>query len=153
LVGGDHMTARRLYEMPIQFAPQVKLIMSGNHRPIIRGTDHGIWRRVRLVPFNRKFDGVDCDPGLTGELKAEAPHILAWMVQGCLEWQERGLCDTPKVITEQTAEYRVEQDITGLWLSECIELDRFGEESTTNLYSSYRDWALANGLKPYSSAV
>ena len=153
LVGGDGMTARRLYEMPIQFKPQVKLIMSGNHRPIIRGTDHGIWRRVRLVPFNQKFEGKDCDPGLTAKLKAEAPHILAWMIEGCLEWQERGLSDTPKVIAEQTKEYRVEQDITGMWLAECTETGPYHQTTTTELYANYKAWAEANGLKPMSNVI
>lgn len=153
LVGGDRMTARRLYEMPFDFTPQVKLVMSGNHRPIVRGTDHGIWRRVRLVPFNKTFSDSDRDPNLLGKLKAESQHILAWMVQGCLEWQERGLSDTPKVIAEQTQGYRDEQDITGMWLSECVTVDRLSEESATNLYSNYRDWAIQNGLKPSSNVI
>lgn len=153
LVGGDHMTARRLYEMPIEFKPQVKLIMSGNHRPIVRGTDHGIWRRVRLVPFNKTFSEGDRDPSLLNKLKAESHHILAWMIDGCLEWQKRGLSDTPKVIAEQTQGYRDEQDITGLWLSECTEADCMHETSMTSLYECYRAWAISNGLKPCSSAI
>lgn len=153
LVGGDRMTARRLYEMPFDFTPQVKLIMSGNHRPIIRGTDHGIWRRVRLVPFNKTFSDGDKDPGLLNKLKAESHHILAWMIQGCIEWQERGLSDTPKVIKDQTQGYREEQDITGMWLSECTEAGYDYETRMTDLYDCYRIWAEANGLKPSSSAI
>lgn len=153
LVGGDRLTARRLYEQPFDFTPQIKLIMSGNHRPIVRGTDHGIWRRVRLVPFNKTFSDSDRDPNLLAKLKAESQHILAWMVQGCLEWQERGLSDTPTVIAEQTQGYRDEQDIIGTWLSECTETSPLHETSMTNLYACYKAWAEANGLKPMSNII
>jgi P4 family phage/plasmid primase-like protien len=147
------MAVRALYAAPIQFTPNFKLLMAGNHKPIVRGNDNGIWRRIRLVPFNRTFSPVERDPLLLAKLKAEAPHILAWMVAGCIEWQHQGLADTPDTIGSATEEYREDQDITGRWLEECTMRDPHGEETTGDLYASYSGWCLDNGLRPASTVV
>ncbi|MFI3187388.1 MAG: phage/plasmid primase, P4 family, partial [Methylococcaceae bacterium] len=151
LVAGDTMTVRKLYASPVQFTPQFKLMMLGNHKPIIKGNDHGIWRRVRLIPFRRTFRPEERDAGLADKLKAEAPHILAWMVEGCLEWQTRGLKDTPVTIQQATGDYQEEQDLIGTWLAECFELSPMGESSSTELYSNYKNWCMDNGLRPASN--
>lgn len=150
LTGGDSITARKLYHDPVAFTPAFKLLMLGNHRPIIRGTDFGIWRRVRLVPFSRIFAEDERDTHLLDKLKAESNHILAWMVQGCIAWQHKGLADVPAAIANQTAEYRQEQDVIGQWLAECTKADRTAETDTGEVYTSYRNWALDSGLKPAS---
>lgn len=150
LTGGDAITTRKLYCEPVQFKPAFKLLMLGNHRPIIRGTDLGIWRRVRLVPFQRTFSEQEKDLHLPEKLRAESPHILAWMVAGCMEWQRRGLGDVPASIASQTADYRQEQDVIGQWLGECTKADRASEVDTNELYTSYRNWAIESGLKPAS---
>lgn len=148
LTAGDTISARPLYGKPFNFAPQFKLLMLGNHRPVVRGTDHGIWRRIRLVPFRRTFAPDERDPHLLDKLKAEAPHILAWMVQGCIDWQRRGLADTPKVVAGETASYQIEQDVIGQWLAEETTADAFSEVSIAEVYASYRHWAIESGLKP-----
>jgi putative DNA primase/helicase len=125
-------------------------LMLGNHRPIIRGNDYGIWRRVRLVPFTKTFSEQERDPHLLDTLKTEAPHILAWMVEGCVVWQRRGLADVPSVVASQTADYRQEQDVIGQWLGDCTKADRVLETDTSELYTNYRTWALESGLKPAS---
>lgn len=150
LTAGDAISARPLYGKPFVFQPQFKLLMLGNHRPVVRGTDHGIWRRIRLVPFNRTFTAEERDPHLLDKLKAEAPHILAWMIEGALEWQRRGLADTPKVVAAETDSYRTEQDVIGEFLSEVTERDPASEVCTSDLYAAFRDWAIKNGLRPAS---
>lgn len=151
LVSGDTMTARKLHCDPFQFTPQFKLMMLGNHKPIIKGNDHGIWRRVRLIPFKRTFKPEERDATLADKLKAEAPHILAWMVEGCLDWQQIGLKDTPKTIEQATGSYQVEQDLIGNWLSECCDLAPMNEASTTEIYANYKNWCIDNGLRPNSN--
>jgi P4 family phage/plasmid primase-like protien len=153
LVSGDSMAVRRLYSAPVQFAPAFKLLMAGNHKPIVKGNDHGIWRRVRLVPFNRTFAPDERDPHLLSKLKAEAAHIVAWMVAGCLEWQRRGLADTPAVVRQATDAYQVDQDLTGRWLDECTTSSAGGETSSGDLYASYKRWCIENGLNPASSVT
>ena len=151
LVSGDTMTVRKLYTAPVQFTPQFKLMMLGNHKPIIKGNDYGIWRRVLLIPFRRTFKPEERDKELLNKLKAEAPHILAWMVEGCMDWQERGLSDTPKTIQEATGNYQVEQDLIGKWLSECCNQSPSAETSSTEIYINYKNWCIDNGLRPSSN--
>jgi P4 family phage/plasmid primase-like protien len=151
LVAGDAMSVRPLYRAPFDFTPQFKLLATGNHRPIIKGTDHGIWRRMRLVPFNRKFEGSEKDDQLGDKLRAEAPHILAWMLEGCAEWQAKTLRDVPDIVVEQTQQYRTEMDVIGQWIAErCVARAELKSPSG-ELYDSYKGWALDNGFKPRTS--
>lgn len=151
LVSGDTMAVRKLYAAPVQFTPQFKLMILGNHKPVIRGNDYGIWRRVRLIPFNRTFKPEERDSALLDKLKAESAHILAWMVEGCLDWQRRGLADVPATIRQATGEYQEEQDFIGRWLSECCKLSPSSEATSTEIYANYKNWCMDNGLKPSSS--
>ena len=59
------------------------------------GTDLGIWRRIRMIPFTENFEGRE-DAQLTDKLKQELPGILNWAVEGCLQWQRQGLRSTPR---------------------------------------------------------
>ncbi len=153
LVSGDSMTVRQLYAGQIEFTPCFKLLILGNHKPVIRGIDYGIWRRVRLVPFGRIFSPEERDPHLLDKLKLEAPHIVAWMVKGCMEWQRRGLADLPAAVRGATEDYKRDQDIIGEWLAECCTLAPSVETTSSDLYGDYRKWALDNGLKPVSSVT
>ena len=153
LVSGDSMAVRQLYAAPVQFTPNFKLVMAGNHKPIVRGNDNGIWRRVRLVPFNRTFAPDERDPHLLARLRAETPHILAWMVAGCIDWQRHGLANTPTTIRRATDAYQVDQDLTGTWLSECTSSSTHGEASSGDLYANNKAWSLDNGLRPASAVA
>jgi len=109
---------------------------------------------MRLVPFSRIFGPDERDPALLDKLKAEAPHILAWMIAGCIEWQRRGLADVPTVVAAQTKEYREEQDLVGQWLEERVDSDSAARECrcpSKLLYQDYCEWADANGLRPCSA--
>jgi P4 family phage/plasmid primase-like protien len=130
LVSGDAMPVRKLYSAPVQFTPQFKLMILGNHKPVIKGNDHGIWRRIRLIPFNRIFTPDERDLQLSNKLKAEASHILAWMLQGCMDWQNRGLKDIPKIIQKATEGYHDEQDLIGNWIAECFDLSAVSETTS-----------------------
>ncbi|MFX3544889.1 DNA primase family protein [Ralstonia mannitolilytica] len=152
LVSGDSMAVRQNYGSSFQFTPILKLVMVGNHQPRINGTDQGIWRRVRLVPFNQTFAPDKRDPQLLTKLKEEAPHILAWMLDGCKEWQRRELQDIPKAIQEATDAYREDQDVLGSWLSECTE-ESSVETAFADLYASYKAWCIDNGLMAASAKV
>lgn len=152
LVSGDTVAVRELYRAPVQFIPNFKLIISGNHKPIIRGHDHGIWRRTRLIPFNRTFSPEERDPHLLDKLKAEAPHILAWAVAGCIEWQRRGLADTPAAVSQATDGYMVDQDVVGRWLEECTT-NSYGRVATGDLYANYENWCKSNGIRQVSNVV
>lgn len=153
LVAGDTMSVRKLYCSPVQFTPQFKLMILGNHKPVIKGNDYGVWRRIRLIPFTRTFTENERDPYLLDKLKAEASDILAWMVEGCLEWQLKGLANIPLNIKQATSDYQEEQDLIGNWLAECCELSPLNETASTNLYENYSHWCVRNGSRPYSNVA
>jgi putative DNA primase/helicase len=150
LTAGDTIAARELYGRPFEFRPTGKLILAGNHRPIIRGTDGGIWRRIRLIPFTRNFSPEERDPQLVSRLAHELPDIAAWIVQGCQEWQRRGLADVPFAMEASTTDYRQDQDVLGQWLRERTYQTPTAQLSASDAYKNYRGWALDCGLHPIS---
>ena len=97
MTGGDKITAAKKYENEFEFTPEFKIWMGTNHKPIIRGTDDGIWRRMKIIPFTIQIPEEKVDKNLRNKLIKEAPAILNWMVEGCLLWGREGLKD-PEVI-------------------------------------------------------
>jgi putative DNA primase/helicase len=148
LTGGDRITARHLRAAPFEFTPRFKLILAGNHRPKITGTDNGIWRRVRLLPFSRVFAPHEQDRGLSAALVAEQNHIAAWLVQGAVAYRTRGLADVPEVIRAATAAYRRDEDVVGLWLKDRV--DETGETSSAGLYADFGAWCGREGHRALS---
>ncbi|MDQ5911060.1 MAG: putative primase/helicase [Pseudomonadota bacterium] len=150
LTGGDTITARRMHEDFWQFKPTHKLWLSTNHKPEIRGTDHAIWRRIRLIPFNVTFtdDGpARKDPDMEAKLTAELPGILAWAIAGCLDWQRYGL-RPPAAVAEATAGYQAEMDVLAAWLGECCIVGKRYEAKAADLYASYCRWCEQSGERP-----
>lgn len=146
LTGQDTVTARFLYGEYFDFIPKFKLFLSTNHKPVIRGTDNAIWRRIRLIRFPVQLPEAQWDQELPDKLWAEAPGILAWLVRGCLSWQRMGLDPPPEVI-EATAEFRAEMDILADFLSDCCVIGPEKSAWAKDLYGSYESWAEDQGLK------
>ena len=139
LTGSDPIRARRMRQDFYQFEPTHKLCIAANHRPIIKGNDEGIWRRVIRIPWNKQIPPEKRDPFFFDKLKAEAPGILRKMVEGCLAWQKHGL-QPPAKVTLATDEYREEMDVLADFMEErCFR----GEQHTVgqkDLYLAYADW-------------
>ena len=110
LSGGESIRADRKYEHGFEFQPQLKLWLSGNHRPVIADNTYSIWRRLKLIPFVVTIPADEVDPRYPSRLEAEMPGILAWAVEGCLQWQRCGLGE-PDVVARETGGYRREQDV------------------------------------------
>jgi putative DNA primase/helicase len=144
MTGGDRMRARRMREDFWEFAPTHKLWLAANHKPTIRGTDYGIWRRVKLIPFTVTIPPERRDKTLPEQLAAERSGILNWALAGCAEWQKRGLADPPEV-TAATDQYRQEQDVLGAFLDECCVVAANAQAPAGELYAAYRQWCEANG--------
>lgn len=150
LTGSDTIRARRLYENHWQFMPSHQVLLVTNHKPQIRGTDNGIWRRVRLVPFDVVIPEEKQDKHLQSKLRREAERILRWLVQGCLDWQRDGLGE-PEEVTEATGEYRAEQDIIAAFVDECCVSQAGARVKASELYKVYAEWATAAGEHPLSN--
>jgi putative DNA primase/helicase len=146
ITGQDTVSCRFLFGEFFQYIPQLKLWISTNYRPAIRGSDDAIWRRIRLIPFNQQFKGNKRDAELAEKLKAELPGILAWAVQGCLDWQKNGL-GRPKTVLDATIEYRRESDQVGRFLSERCVSGKDQTVSGNGLYSAYVEFCQKQGEK------
>jgi putative DNA primase/helicase len=144
LTGGDKVSARKMRENPHAFTPRFKLFLACNHKPVIKGTDKAIWRRIKLIPFTVTIPDAEQDKDLPDRLRAELPGILAWAVQGCLEWQRDGL-NPPQDVTDATATYRDEMDLVGRFLTEECTTGEEHEVTKKNLYAAFKAWADQSG--------
>ena len=141
LTGGDRVSARFMRQDFFEFIPQFKLFIAGNHRPGLRSVDEAMRRRVNLIPFAVTIPAEERDSELTEKLKAEWPGILAWIVEGCLEWQTEGLA-APGAVTAATAEYLESEDAIAAWIDERCERDVSAWAGASALFAS---WARGAG--------
>lgn len=139
LTGGDRLKARKLYQDFFEFSPTHKLFVDTNHKPVIRGTDHAIWRRIRLVPWSETIADDQRDLQFKDKLRPEYPGILAWAVRGCLEWQKHGL-GLPEDVAKATKAYRAEMDVLGDFLEECCHQIPGVPTRLSELYAAYKEW-------------
>ncbi len=144
LTGNDTIKARRMREDFWAFKPTWKIALCTNHKPTVRGTDHGIWRRIRLVPFTQTFDGDRQNLKLPERLRAEADGILAWAVRGCLNWQQQGL-GTAEAVVQATEAYRAEQDVVGGFFTDRCVIEPTAAVRARDLRSAYELWAADAG--------
>ena len=143
VTGGDRVTARQLYGQEFEYTPEFKIWMGTNHKPIIRGQDDGIWRRLHIIPFNVQIPKDKVDKTLKDKLRQEYVGILNWAVEGCLLWQRDGL-EPPSIVTQAVSEYKTEMDVIAAFLDECTERGP-GETRAHILYQAYKEWAKDNG--------
>lgn len=139
LTGDDMITARKLYGDEFEFRPEFKLWMATNHKPTIRGTDLGIWRRIHIIPFTVTIPEEVVDKNLPYKLMKELPDILAWIVEGYKLWKMEGL-RKPKVIADAVEEYRNEMDVISAFLASDYVVQG-GEVKAQALYAVYCQWA------------
>ena len=150
LTGGDAITARGMHQDFWEFQPSHKLLMLTNHKPQVRGTDHAIWRRLRLVPFTERFEGERKDKSMPEKLEAQAAGILAWLVRGCLQWQAEGL-NEPEAVKVATAEYRSSEDALAAFIDDyCLTGRSEYKVRSTDIYKAYQSWTDSVGERAIS---
>lgn len=140
LTGGDKILARFLYGSEFEYKPKFKIWMATNHLPIIRGTDDGIWRRIKIIPFNIQIPKEKVDKKLEYKLKAEYTGILNWIVQGAIMWQQEGLED-PEAVTNVIESYRAEMDPLDAFLEERCTTGQNYSIKAREMYDAYHEWA------------
>lgn len=148
--GGDRMRGCFKYQNSFEFVPALKLWIALNHKPTIRGTDEGIWRRIRLIPFDVTIPAAERDPSLREKLRAELPGILAWAVRGAFEWYCFGLAD-PEAVLSATREYRQAEDFIGDWCEQFLIPAELGKLKKSAAYESFKSWAEREGVRPMSA--
>lgn len=141
ITGGDPISARPLYGRPIEFEPKFTLWLSCNHRPVIKGTDEGIWRRVMLVPFTAQITAETKDTGKQERmLDREAEGILGWALEGARDWYRDGL-RPPPAVREAVDEYRDDMDTLGKFVQQCCISNGSVSCKSSDLYREYESWA------------
>ena len=144
VTAGDPVTARFMRQDFFTYVPQFKLLVTGNHKPGLRGVDEAIRRRFNLIPFTVTIPKEERDPELAEKLKAEWPGILAWAIEGCLEWQRVGLAP-PEAVRNATADYLESEDALGQWLAERCLVGPSFQATSGDLFQSWKEWAEAAG--------
>ena len=146
MTGSDSINAQRKYGRPFEFLPQFKVFMMTNNLPIIRGTDYGIWRRIFLIPFLRKFAEKDKDLDMPEKLKAEYPQILGWCIKGYIKYCENGRrIQMPECLSRSLKGYREDMDVVARFLNKVCNIDnKYDLISAPKLYNQYKKWALDN---------
>ncbi len=146
LTSRERMRARRMHENHWEFKPTHTLFLTTNHKPVIKGTDNGIWRRLRLVPFKVTIPATEQDKDLGDKLKAEYPAILKWAVTGCLQWLSNGKdLKAPAEVMAATETYRAEQDQLGAFIEECCHLEEWREERASKLFWTWCEFCKSRG--------
>jgi putative DNA primase/helicase len=149
LAGREPISARFLHQEFFEFTPSFTPWLRTNHKPIITGLDDGIWRRLVLLPFSRKFTDDEKDPALEQKLLDEQDAMLMWMVEGAKLYLQDGIKLSPRMRSELGI-YRSESDLLGEFLSDQTRPDPTGKANQGTLYKSYRDWCEECGVRPLS---
>lgn len=153
LTGGSKVTCRFLYGEEFEYTPEFKIWMATNHKPIVRGTDFGIWRRIKLIPFEAIIPKDKIDKNLPYKLRAEYPQILRWAVEGCIAWQKAGDLGEPKVVKSAVADYKQEMDLLAGFIDCCVEIDYNCNDriQASEIFKTYSKWAKENNEYEMSS--
>jgi putative DNA primase/helicase len=141
LTGGDKITAQFMRQDYFDYVPAFKLAITGNHKRGLQSVDEAMRRRLNLIPFNVMTPKADRDPSLAEKLKTEWPGILAWMIDGCLLWQEEGRLNPPQAVITATDDYLESEDGMAIWIAERCELKASYEDTAAELFKSWKAWA------------
>jgi len=144
--GGAPILARRLRQDLFSFMPRPKVFMECNSRPVIKGDDEGIWRRIHLVMFEHQVAPGDVDRELGRKLRAEYPGILNWVIDGVAGWLERGL-DPPQRVKDALEDYRKGSSPFGEWFAERLVLEPGAKTVAADLFADFKEWCEGQGIE------
>lgn len=150
LTGGDDIQCRRMREDFWSFSPTHKILLATNHKPNIKGTDNGIWRRLKPIPFNVTFTAEQIDLTLETKLDAELSGILNWAIEGWCDFLLVGL-DEPEAVKEAHQEYRADMNIVAQFVDEkCVRGPNL-TVSNDQFYAAFKMFCDDQGFARHSS--
>ena len=153
LTGGDTLTARRLFGQPFSFRPTHTLWVSGNYLPRVQSDDPAIWERVRIIPFKNIIKTPRPASELLGEFQSELAGILAWVIEGSGLWYQEGKLPVNPTVTTATNEYKGQEDIVSLFLSECCILKPSAQTLRASVYRAFQLWGVREGEKKITEGI
>ncbi|MDD1728839.1 MAG: phage/plasmid primase, P4 family, partial [Methanospirillum sp.] len=152
--GGDKVTARFLFGEFFEYDPAYLLVLSTNHKPVVKDWDYALERRIWFFPFTVTIPEEKRDLHIMEKLEAELPGIFNWMIEGLKRYQIRGkLCDRPYDVIEATAEYRRQIDPVSAFIDErCKIIPQSANKEDMilrrDIYALYEDWSTKNNEAP-----
>lgn len=152
VTGDEPITARYLYGEFFTFRPVFKLALATNALPAVNGADPALFRRLRLIPFDRVFTAAEQDKALGEKLAAELPGILAWIVRGAANWYALGLT-TPAAVLHAGAEFRADSDTVGAYIEDRCELASGEVIQASHLFGDYRRFTDNAGRDPLNQTA
>lgn len=145
LSAGETLPVRFMYQEEFMLKPKFKLWIMTNKKPKVKGNDHGIWRRWRMIPFKYKFTEKEKDPNFYEEkLKPELEGILLWAITGYQMWKEQGF-EAPKEVMEAVEDYKMDMDQVARFIEDCCVVREDEECTGSAMYDEYINWCIAEG--------
>lgn len=147
ITGGDKITARFLFKNDFEYIPGYKVWLATNYKPSISGDDEGMWRRLRLIPFEVKIPEEKQDKSLKQKIiSSELPGVLTWMVEGCVLWQKEGLIP-PSEVLQATAHYKDDSDVVKIFIDDACIRDPQSKIAAKALYAAFQIWCKSSGVR------
>ena len=146
ITGSDNVTARHLYKSEFTFKSQIKLWCATNNLPKVDDFTHAFWRRIKVIPFNRRFEGDDRDTNMIDKLKGESSGILNRIIKGFRDWTETGLANLPYQVKQAVEDYRNESDVIAQFIADRItDVGGYDVSITAKqMYEQYKEWHREN---------
>ena len=144
MTGSGQMSAAFKYANEFSFMPKFKIWMSTNNKPIIRGTDLGIWRRIFPFPFIHTFTEEEKDKELPEKLRAEADKILGWCIKGFQIYDKLKMIKKPKCLEDEIKEYQEQMDVIARFISSECKIIPNGVCACRVAYKTYKSWCFDN---------
>ncbi|MDU6691267.1 MAG: phage/plasmid primase, P4 family [Clostridium perfringens] len=145
LSAGETLPVRFMYQEEFMLKPKFKLWIMTNKKPKVKGNDHGIWRRWRMIPFKYKFTEKEKDPNFYEEkLKPELEGILLWAITGYQMWKEQGF-EAPKEVMEAVEDYKMDMDQVARFIEDCCFIRDDAECTGSAMYDEYLNWCINEG--------
>lgn len=151
IVSGEPIPAREIYGRPFEFTPVCKIWWAMNDRPVIKDTSDAIWRRLALIPFNRRFTPEERDRDLTRKLETELPGILNWALEGLARLRSRGRLPEVEAVAVAVSEYRHETNAIAQWLAERTVKNEAAVTRAAAAFNDYAAWSKDNGRQPMNN--
>lgn len=147
LCSTDEIQACKKYKDPFHFVPSHQVVLYTNHLPKVGANDDGIWRRLKVIPFNAKIKGNSDIKNYADYLYEKAGSaIMKWIIEGAEKVSKSDhKVDDPKCVRDAVAAYRDDNDWLGHFIADCCEVDENAEEKSGELYQQYRAYCIQNG--------
>jgi len=152
LITGERISAERKFGDNFEFTPTTKYIFASNELPTFDNINYGLMRRIKIIPFFRRFSDKDQDKDLDYKLEREMPAIIGWALEGAKRFvANHYVFSTPSSSIDAGKEFESQISSAIRFVSDNYEVDDSAFISNDELYAKYRTWCGDNGKKPVNS--